>query len=146
MNIRPMEARDMDRMIEIWLKGSAQAHHFIPINYWQSKQNDMRNVYLPMAESYVLEQNRDVRGFVSVVEQQYLAALFIDPDHQNNGFGRKLLDYIKSRHEQLKLKVFKDNNRALQFYIKNGFAVKEELLDQDTQQLELLMVWMKEQE
>lgn len=142
MNIRLMEERDQDPMIEIWLRGSEQAHHFIPMEYWSSKQSEMRNVYLPMSESYVLEIDGHIRGFISMVGS-YLAALFIDPEYQSQGYGRKLLDHIKSRQERLELKVYKANEQAVQFYTRHGFKVQQEMLDPDTRQPEYLMEWTK---
>lgn len=75
MQIRLMNEEDMDAVISLWLAASEQAHHFIDGAYWQSKQEDMRSVYLPMAESYVLENEGEIAGFISVV--QHLLAAFV---------------------------------------------------------------------
>lgn len=116
------------------------AHHFIDGAYWQSKQKDMRSVYLPMAESYVLENEGEIAGFISVV-QHLLAALFMHPDHQGKGYGRALMEYVKERVPKLELKVYKDNENAIHFYERQGFSVLEETVDEETGQAEFVMGW-----
>ena len=38
MIIRQMTNEDLNDLIEIWLAASKEAHHFIPAEYWESKQ------------------------------------------------------------------------------------------------------------
>ncbi len=71
----------------------------------------------------------------------YLAALFIDAKYQGEGHGKELLNYIKKRREKIQLKVYKKNNKAVIFYLRNGFVIKEELLDEETSEKEFLMEW-----
>ncbi|MEK4979777.1 N-acetyltransferase [Bacillus sp. FSL K6-6540] len=142
MMIRQMTNEDLNDLIEIWLAASKEAHHFIPAEYWESKQGDMREVYLPMAETYLLEETGQVRGFVSLVGED-LAALFIDPSRQNQGCGKALLRYAMDLRDTLKLRVYADNQRALRFYAKNGFEHLEETVDPDTGQQEHIMIWRK---
>ncbi|GIO34488.1 MULTISPECIES: N-acetyltransferase [Paenibacillus] len=142
MKIRTMDDKDMDAVIGIWLAASKEAHHFIEPGYWEAKQQDMRNVYLPMAETYVLEEMGQPVGFISTV-QDYLAALFVHPDHQGKGYGRALLQFVKERSEELKLKVYKDNDNAYRFYCRHGFTVMEEAADEDTGHAEFVMSWSR---
>ncbi|KOP67618.1 GCN5 family acetyltransferase [Bacillus sp. FJAT-18019] len=143
MIIRPMSDQDMNNIIDIWLTTSIDAHHFIPAKYWKSKKEEMRNVYLPMAETYLLEDNGQVHGFVSLVED-HLAALFVSTTSQNQGYGGALLHHAMDLGNVLKLQVYEENQSAFRFYLKNGFKVQEETLDRDTGQRELIMIWNKE--
>jgi len=140
MQIRFMNDKDMDGVISLWLAASKKAHHFIDYEYWQSKQGEMRNVYLPLAETCVLENEGEIKGFISVVGH-VLAALFVHPDHQGKGYGRALLEYVKERVPRLELKVYKDNANAIRFYSRQGFSVVEETVDEETGQAEFVMGW-----
>jgi len=140
MQIRLMTDSDMDSVIDIWLAASIEAHHFIPQEYWESKEKDMRSVYLPMAETYVLEEAAGIVGFISTV-QHALAALFVHPSHQGKGYGRALLQFVKERSSKLELKVYKENENAFRFYSRHGFTVVEETIDEDTGQAEYIMTW-----
>lgn len=142
MEIRQAAPQDMDDIIKIWLDASKKAHHFIPGDYWESRQGEMRNVYLPMSESYVVEEEGHVQGFVSIVEND-LAALFVSTSHQNHGYGRALLHYVMNLKDVLKLRVYEENQRAYRFYVKNGFEVLEETVDSRTGQKEQVLIWSR---
>ncbi|WP_242615139.1 N-acetyltransferase [Paenibacillus solani] len=138
-----MSDLDMNDIIDIWLTTSIEAHHFIPAPYWKSKIEEMRNVYLPMAETYLLEENGQVHGFISLVED-HLAALFVRTPRQHQGYGGALLHHTMELRNELKLQVYEENQSAFRFYLKNGFKVQEETLDRSTGQRELIMIWNKE--
>lgn len=142
MNIKLNKETEVDKLIKIWYEGSLIAHDFIDGNYWKSKQKEMKDKYFPMSETYVISNEKEVAGFISMVDN-YLAALFIDVKHQGKGYGRNLLDFIKAKRENIQLKVYKKNNKAANFYLKNGFVIMEELLDEQTAEEELLMKWEK---
>jgi putative acetyltransferase len=143
MITRQSTVQDYDRMVEIWLEGSKLSHAFIDEHYWTSQQSDMKEKYLPMSTSYVLEETGDIRGFISVVGN-YLAALFIDPRQQGKGYGEQLLNYIKDQADSLDLKVYQQNDRAVRFYLKNGFVIVEEQIDENTSAKEYVMTWRRE--
>ncbi len=86
------------KIIDIWYKGSVQAHHFIDASYWESKMQEMKDKYIPMSETHVITDQSEIIGFISMVGN-YLAALFIDVRNQNNGAGRELLNFEKKATE-----------------------------------------------
>ena len=136
--IRRFEAADMDAVIQIWLDASIQAHDFIEPQYWRSKTGDMRDVYLPNADTYVYEAGGVVTAFLCLHENS-LAALFVDPAAQGRGAGRALMGHAKALRDQLRLTVYKDNQRAVDFYRKHGFEAVSEQTDQHTGHTELVM-------
>ena len=142
MNIRLNKKKEVSKIIEIWYETSLIAHNFIDKDYWKSQQREMKEKYLPMSETYVISNDNDVVGFVSMVDN-YLATLFIDVQHQGEGYGKRLLNFIKGRRENIQLKVYKKNIKAVNFYVKNGFVIKNEVLDEQTAEEEFLMGWEK---
>lgn len=140
MNIRKNKASEINKLVEIWYEGSLIAHDFINQDYWNSQQTAMKEQYLPMAETYVISNDKEVVGFISMVDN-YLAALFIDVEQQGEGYGKKLLNFIKERRENIQLKVYKKNDQAVNFYLRNGFVIKEVLVDEQTAEEEFLMGW-----
>ncbi|AZO95777.1 N-acetyltransferase [Iocasia frigidifontis] len=138
--IRKSRKEDIDKLVEIWFEVSLKAHDFIGEGYWQAAQEDMREKYLPMSDTYVVEGKNEIRGFVSMLDN-YLAAIFIDSRFQSQGYGKKLMDFVKKDRDYIELKVFKKNNKACDFYINNGFKIKDELTDENTNEKEYLMVW-----
>ena len=140
--IRAYKENDIDILIDIWYKSSLQAHDFIYSGYWESQMEEMRGKYIPMSETHVITNQIKIIGFISMVED-YLAALFIDVAYQNNGAGKELLNFEKRRRNKIRLKVYKENLSAVRFYEKNGFIIKEELTDEQTNKQEYLMEWTK---
>lgn len=136
--IRRFHQSDIETILNIWLTASIKAHNFMPAEYWQSKVNDMREIYLPASESYVYEENGDVVGFISIY-QDNLAALFVSPLKQGNGIGSKLIEYIKSKYQVLNLSVYKENRASIAFYKKHGFTHVCEQIDEHTGHPEIAM-------
>lgn len=142
MNIRSNNETEINKLVEIWYEGSLIAHDFIDGDYWKTRQSEMEEKYLPMSETYVVSNEKDIVGFLSMMDN-YMAALFIDVKHQGSGYGKGLLDFIKSQRENIQLNVYKKNNNAVDYYLKNGFVVIEETLDEQTSEEEFLMEWKK---
>ncbi|WP_018665418.1 N-acetyltransferase [Heyndrickxia acidiproducens] len=140
MRIRENRKSEIDTLVDIWYQSSLKAHDFIDKDYWKSQRGEMKEKYLPMSENYIISNKAEIVGFISMLDN-YLAALFIDAKHQGEGYGKELLNYIKERREKIQLKVYKKNNKAVNFYLRNGFVIKEELLDEQTSEKEFLMEW-----
>ncbi|WP_379139746.1 GNAT family N-acetyltransferase [Paenibacillus sp. sgz500992] len=140
MRIELHKQSDIDTLTDIWYRGSIQAHDFIDQEYWLSQKTEMRDKYIPMSDTYVIYNQSEIVGFVSMVED-YLAALFIDTSYQKNGYGKELINFMKIQKSKITLKVYKENTSATRFYEKNGFTIKETLLDENTNQEEYLMEW-----
>ena len=68
-----------------------------------------------------------------------LAALFVCPESQGEGIGRKLIDKAKQVRHELELSVYTDNRKAVRFYERCGFEAVSENVDQHTGQPELRM-------
>ena len=142
--IQKAKTDDINPMLEIWFNASLQAHDFIPAAYWEKQLIPMRDLYLPLAENYVLKENHTVLGFASFLEsEKVLAALFIDPDQQGAGYGCRLVDCIKQQSDQLHLTVYAENISAVIFYQKQDFKVINQGIDQNTGHVELSMTWSK---
>lgn len=141
---RPYNKPDVDSILHIWLNASIQAHDFISSNYWKSKQEDMKNIYLPASETYIYEDDntKEILGFISLVDN-YLAAIFVEPVNQGKGIGTLLLNHVKAIRDELILHVYLENSSSVDFYIKNGFGVVGQQTDLNTGAQELKMKWSR---
>ena len=59
----------------------------------------------------------------------YISLIGIKEEFRGNGNGKKLLNYViddcrKCGMQQIKLEVNADNNRAISFYVNNGFQIE----------------------
>lgn len=141
--IRPLAQKfsesDLKQVMEIWLRANIQTHEFIPETYWKSNEKAVRQM-IPEAEVYVCKENQQVTAFVGLTGD-YIAGIFVDVKKQSQGLGKVLLNHAKQLKNRLTLHVYKKNERAFEFYLREGFRVEGEQVDENTGEIELLMVW-----
>ena len=139
--IRVFENHDIDRIMEVWLDTNISAHSFIESEYWENNFDTVKGM-MPSATIYVYEENNVIQGFVGLLDN-YIAGIFVSPPFQSNGIGKKLLDYVKNKKDTLSLSVYKENVKAVNFYLRECFSVSNEQLDKNTGKMELNMNWTK---
>ena len=136
--IRKFKQSDLDQVIHIWFEASIIAHDFIDSEFWKSKIDDMRSVYIPSGETYIFEEDDKIKGFVSLFKDT-IAALFVSPNDQGSGIGKQLIAKCKEVRDRLNLNVYKENIKGVEFYQKCGFKTLKEQIDEHTGHPELVM-------
>lgn len=142
--IRDLKEEDITKVMTIWTKGNFQAHSFIDRDYWISNYNNVKNEYLPQSKTYIYEEQGEIQGFVSVLKDGYIGALFIKKDYQRQGIGRKLINHCKDLHDTLTIKAYYKNMNAILFYNAMGFKNIKMQIDKETNEVETIMQWRKE--
>ena len=137
--IRKLEDKDIDKVMNIWLESTIKAHDFISKEYWQNNYNTVKEVYIPMSETFVYKDVQGIKGFISVINNEFIGALFVDIDFQGNGIGKQLIDYAVSKYGKLQLAVYKENKKSVEFYINRGFKIIEEQINDDSKHVEYIM-------
>ena len=110
--IRKLNEADIDKVMDIWMKSTIKAHDFISKEYWQNNYNTVKEVYIPMSETFVYKDVQGIKGFISVINNECIGALFVDIDFQGNGIGKQLIDYAVSKYGKLQLAVYKENKKS----------------------------------
>lgn len=101
---------------------------------WDEKwQENNFSKYFKAEEVTVVYQESELVGYSHIQsssDQLYLRMMAIHPKHQKKEIGKKLLEAFitcgKKQSKSLGLQVFKINTRAILFYEKHGFIVKNE--------------------
>ena len=137
--IRQLQNKDIDKIMGIWLESTIYAHKFISKEYWNENYNIVKDVYIPISKTFVYEDNDDIRGFISVINNDFIGALFVEKNYQSQGIGKSLIDYAKNLYDNLSLAVYKENEKALEFYKKMGFKIISENINEDTNCVEYIM-------
>ena len=138
--IRKFKEFDLDKVMSIWLDSNVKAHSFIPKAYWESNYDFVKSV-IPEAEVYVYEEDDNVCGFIGL-DDNYIAGLFVEETYRSNGIGKQLLNYVKAIKSELRVKVYKKNERAIAFYKREQFAIETETIDENTNESEYVMRWI----
>ncbi len=80
--IRKLENSDINRIMDIWINTTIKAHSFVKQEYWMENYDIVKNTYLPSSDTYIYEDNEDIKGFISVIDNEFIGALFIDYKYQ----------------------------------------------------------------
>lgn len=115
--------REVDTIMDIWLESTIEAHQFIDKDYWQKKYQVVKNEYLPQSKTYVYTKGDDIEGFISIINKEFIGALFVKTTKQGNGIGSKLIKFAKERYNALSLAVYVENKSAVSFYKSMGFDI-----------------------
>ena len=140
--IKEFKIDHLEEVMKIWLETNINAHDFIERDYWVNNF-DLVKKLLPDAKVYIFQENNIIKGFIGIIEEGYIAGLFVKEEYQREGIGEKLIKYIKPKYNQLKLDVYSKNKNAIKFYLKNNFKIVNEKNNEDTNELEYEMIFSK---
>jgi putative acetyltransferase len=122
--IRKYRTEDTDALVLIWRNANALAHSFLADGFVAQVAQDMRNIYLPNAETWVLEEDEKPLGFIALVGDE-IGGLFLEPAFHGRGFGKALADHAVALHGPLRVEVFEKNAIGRCFYDRYGFVETE---------------------
>src|SRR5574344_1855041 len=139
--IREFDIKNIDKLMSLWLESTSLAHPFIEKDYWLENFEHVKNDCLLKAKTYVFIDRHQIKGFISILKDNYIGALFVAPQSQHHKIGTKLLNYVKRLKPNLSLSVYVNNENAVNFYQKNGFKIISDRTELETGEDELLMAW-----
>lgn len=139
--IRQYANGDREAVMQIWLNTNIQTHYFISADYWQSNFDGVKEM-LPQAEVYVHEDDcvRQIDGFIGL-NDNYIEGIFVKKGAQSKGIGKRLLNRVKEVRSPLRLSVYQKYKQAIQVYLREGFDIQFENIDNHTGEKEFVMVW-----
>lgn len=139
--IKELKLENINEIMEIWKEATIEAHKFISKDYWLKNYDVVKETYIPMAKTYVYIEENKMLGFISIIDDEFIGALFIDVSNQNKGIGTKLIEFAKEKYSKLTLAVYTENHNAVEFYKRKGFAIHSEGINEDSGYAEFIMSW-----
>lgn len=85
------------------------------------EENNLRTLYLPNAETWVLVENEVPIGFIALIGDE-IGGLFLEPSAHGRGFGKAMVDYAVDIRGPLRVEVFQKNAIGRRFYERYGFV------------------------
>ncbi len=122
--VRESDASDLDELILLWLRSTIAAHPFIAQSYWYESAAMVRDTFLAQAMTWVVcnPESGEINGFISVINDQFIGALFVKDTFHGCGVAQQLMARAKAEYPKLLLEVYQQNRRAVAFYQKEGFT------------------------
>jgi ribosomal protein S18 acetylase RimI-like enzyme len=130
------------------------------VDYMLDRMYDLNSLQKQLQEGHIFFLAEEL-GFISIVEQAgveqpeveqpnswFLNKLYVMPDAQRLGVGKKLLEFVQDKYgiELLRLQVNRQNYKAINFYFKNGFEIERVAdfnIGNGFQMNDFIMVWKK---
>ena len=99
------------------LEGSAPKKAFVPLEKCYKTEGLLND------KIYVGKVNEEVVGFVAFNHSK-ITWLYVHPNHQKKGYGRKLLKFVISKTEKpTSVLVLNKNLKAIKLYETEGFRI-----------------------
>ena len=111
--------------------------HFVAssMRYPFKIQQWINQSYLNESNTLVLKLDNWIIGHLSIrmdyyTKSAYIFHLIIDPSQQQNGYGKKLIQYaekliFKNDFKTIVVNILKNNQIAISFFEKNGYTIIE---------------------
>lgn len=129
--IRPYTAGDLTGVLSVWENASKVAHPFLTEEFLETERQNIPQIYLPMADTWVAERNGRVIGFISLLGNE-VGAIFVEPEYHGVGVGTALMNKAQALHGDLEVEVFAANAIGRQFYGRYGFELLHETMHEET--------------
>ncbi|MEH6443806.1 MAG: GNAT family N-acetyltransferase [Oceanospirillaceae bacterium] len=129
--IRQYQVSDLADLMATWENSNNLAHPFLNEDFIAQVRKDIPALYLPNADTWVVEVNQRVVGFIALIGNE-VGAIFLQPEYQGNKIGKMMMDKAQELHGAIELEVFKNNSIGRQFYSKYGFKLLEEKIHEPT--------------
>ena len=114
---------DYEEILHVWETSVRHTHDFLTEEDIQFYKPLVRDHYLPAVELFVIRNaNGKIAAFMGLSDE-LIEMLFVHPDEQRKGYGKRLIEYARDKKQMDKVDVNEQNEKALQFYLHLGFQI-----------------------
>ena len=115
--------QDYDELLSLWEASVRSTHHFLTEKDILFYKPLIREQYFPAVTLYIIRnQEGKIAAFMGLSEE-LVEMLFVHPDEQGKGHGKRLMEYALHEKHIYKVDVNEQNEQAHQFYLHMGFKV-----------------------
>jgi GNAT superfamily N-acetyltransferase len=135
LTIRPARADEYDEVARVWMEswvstGLAEASNFLLANLRARVLREIDKGW----SLYAADDDGRIAAMLALhLPDRYLDQLFVAPDYQGQGLGRRLLGFTREHlPDEIWLRCVRENDKAWRWYEREGFVFEEEKVDPNT--------------
>ncbi|HEX3617796.1 MAG TPA: GNAT family N-acetyltransferase [Solirubrobacteraceae bacterium] len=119
----PRRARrgDAPAIAELWLHARRTAEIPAAVHGEAEVHSWVADLLLPSSEVWVVTDGEELVAMMALRDES-IDQLYVSPQHQRRGHGRRLLELAQARSSALELWTFESNSAARHFYEAHGFS------------------------
>ncbi len=121
IHLRPMQADDAPRVLDIWRAAVNATHDFLAPQDFAAIEQELCATLPQVPLTLATHENGTILGFMWL-HAGHMEALFVDPAHHETGIGRFLVRHALRLHPTLTTTVNAQNIAATRFYEHLGFT------------------------
>jgi ribosomal protein S18 acetylase RimI-like enzyme len=127
--IRPARSDEYDEVARVWMEswvstGLEDASQYLLANLRARVARDIDKGW----SLYVADDNGRIAAMLALhLPDRYLDQLFVAPDYQGRGLGRRLLGFTRKHlPDEILLRCVRENDKAWRWYEREGFVFEQE--------------------
>ena len=115
MILRPTP-QDYDELLTVWEASVRSTHHFLAEKDIQFYKPLIREQYFLAVELYIIRNEKEEIAAFMGLSDELIEMLFVRPDQQGKGYGKRLMEYAVHQKHIHKVDVNEQNGQACRFY------------------------------
>jgi GNAT superfamily N-acetyltransferase len=130
--IRPARSDEVDEVARVWMEswvstGLEDASNFLLANLRARVQREIENGW----SLYVADDDGRIAAMLALhLQRRYLDQLFVAPDYQGRGLGRRLLGFTREYlPDEILLRCVRENDKAWRWYEREGFVFEKQAVE-----------------
>jgi len=133
--IRPARPEEHDEVARVWMNswvstGLAEKSEFLLANLRARVPHEIDNGW----SLYVADADGALAAMLALhLRKRYLDQLFVAPEYQGQGLGRRLLAFSRQQMpDEIWLRCVRENEKAWRWYERQGFVFEQEAVEPTT--------------
>ena len=146
--IRPARSDEYDEVARVWMEswvstGLEEGSNYLLANLRARMRREIENGW----SLYVADDDGRIAAMLALhLPDRYLDQLFVAPEYQGTGLGRKLLTFTRNHlPDEIILRCVRENEKAWRWYEREGFVFEKEQVEPMTGFVMKYYRWTKEE-